>query len=215
MSKKTIGIIVAVVVICAGAFGGWMYHSAKLDKMRNAGAKELAGIVVLDDYREAQQEEVSRILEDSEAKINKAKDKAAVDAVLDEARTSVAAVKTAAQLDAEEGAAALDEITSLDQYRTKQQKKVKKILDEAKAAVAQADSPEAIQEIIKDAKDRIAKIKTDKQLTAEEKAAAEKKAQEEAEAAAAAARQKQQAAQSGSRSNSSGGCVSNDAANYY
>ena len=69
VSKKTIGIIVAVVVICAGVFGGWMYHSAKLDKMRSAGTKELAGIAVLDDYREEQQKEISRILEDSEAKV--------------------------------------------------------------------------------------------------------------------------------------------------
>ena len=212
MNKKAIVIIVAVVLICAGAFGGWMYHSAQIDKMRNAGVKELHGIVTLDDYREAQQKEINEVLSASEAKINESKDQKAVDEVISDAKKAVAEIKTASQLDIEEGLASLEKSVDLNDYRKAQKKEVTKILDDAKASIEKADDTETIQAVIKDANKKIAKIKTDKQLTAEEeKAKKEAEARAAAEAAAAAKRNKTIS----KKSNNSGGCVGDDAENFY
>lgn len=212
MNKKTVIIIAAVVIVCAAAFGGWMVHSAKIDKMRSAGIKQLRAAVALDDYREEQQAEVNKILSDGEAEIKKSSSQSDIDKAVNDAKASVGEIKTSAQLDAEEGAVALEQSVSLGDYRDEQKKEVSKILDAAKASIAEADSAKAIQDIIKDAKKKIAKIKTDKQLTAEEKKAAEEAA---AQAAAAAAANARSSGSSNAGSSNANGCVGNNAANFY
>ena len=213
MKKKTGIIIAAVVVACGCAFGGWMYHSAQIDKMRNAGIETLHEGVVMDDYRDEQQEEMNAIFKKSEAEIMEAKDQESVDKINADAGKQIAEVKTDAQLDIEEGIETLEGSVKLKDYRDEQKKEVKKILKKAKKSIESAEDQKAIDKALKKAKNDIAEIKTDAQLTAEEEAAAE--AARQAAAAAAARANKSSGKKKSSGSSNSGGCVGNDASNFY
>ena len=55
-------IIVCAVVVAAGClFGGWTYHNAQIDKMRNQGIDSLHNIVSLSDYRQEEQKDIEKI----------------------------------------------------------------------------------------------------------------------------------------------------------
>lgn len=131
-----------------------------------------------------------------------------------------------------EGVANLESSVDMDAYREKQQKKIDKLVDEYTQQMMTAEDQETIDQYTEEFAEKIDSIKTDAELTAKEKAAAEKKRKEEEakrkaaeekarkeaeEAAAAAAAAAAQSSSSGSSggSKNSGGCVGNDASNFY
>lgn len=201
MKKKT-GIAIALaVLIAAGGAGGWMYHNAQIDKMRTAGIEAMKASVNLDNYRDGQKEEIEKIFADSEEKINQATDQETVDKIGQEASAQISEIKTDAQLDVEEGIKKLKSSVNLDDYRDEQKKEVQTILDDTEKAIKEAAGDKEIGKLIEEAGSKISEIKTDEQMTAEEQAAA---------AARRAASKK-----SSKKKKNSGGCVSNDASNFY
>lgn len=207
MKNKIFGIIAAVsVLVAAGITGGIMYHNAQIEKMRIAGVETLRSSVDLEIYREEQQKEVEKILDDGEQKIMECEEQEAVDQVNMEASAAIGEIKTDAELDIEEGIETLRSFVSLKDYRKEQKKEVKKILDDTEKKIRNASGEEEIGKLNKKAAKKISKIKTDAQLTAEE------------QAAWAAAQQwsssRRSSGRRSSRSNSNG-CVSDDASNFY
>lgn len=201
MKKKT-GIAIALaVLIAAGGAGGWMYHNAQIDKMRTAGIEAMKASVNLDNYRDGQKEEIEKIFADSEEIINQATDQETVDKIGQEASAQISEIKTDAQLDVEEGIKKLKSSVNLDDYRDEQKKEVQTILDDTEKAIKEAAGDKEIGKLIEEAGSKISEIKTDEQMTAEEQAAA---------AARRAASKK-----SSKKKKNSGGCVSNDASNFY
>ena len=214
--KKTIIIAVIVaVVIAACAVGAVAYHNNKIKEMRGDGIEKLRSSVSLEDYSDAQQREISSIIDVGEEKIAEAEKQQQVDEALEEATALIADVKTLSQM-REEGIQKLNDLVSLDDYRKKQQKKIKTILDDSEEKINEAESEADIANIIKNTATSLEKVKTDAELTKTEeeaaaKAAAEAEAARKRAAAAAAAKKKS----SGKKSSGSRGCVGNDAKNYY
>ena len=214
--KKTIIIAVIVaVVIAACAVGAVAYHNNKIKEMRGDGIEKLRSSVSLEDYSDAQQREISSIIDVGEKKIAEAEKQQQVDEALEEATALIADVKTLSQM-REEGIQKLNDLVSLDDYRKKQQKKIKTILDDSEEKINEAESEADIANIIKNTATSLEKVKTDAELTKTEeeaaaKAAAEAEAARKRAAAAAAAKKKS----SGKKSSGSRGCVGNDAKNYY
>ena len=208
--KKAI-IITAIVLVLGGggALGGWMYHSAKVDEMRNAGVKQLKSSVEMDAYRQDQQEEIQKILDNGEKAIMEAKDQETIDRINSESADSIKEIKTALELDKEEAIAKLKEDYPLKKYREDQQSEIKKMIADGEKAISESKSSEDIEKAVKSACSSMDEIKTDEQLTAEEEAA-------RAAAAAAAKKKKNSSKKKKKKNNSnSGGCVGNDASNFY
>lgn len=210
--KKAVIIAVVIAVIAGCAAGAVAYHNNKIKEMRDAGIEKLNASVSLDDYSEAQQKEITAILDTAEKKIAEAEKQKDVDAAQEEAAALISDVKTLAQM-REEGIEKLHELVSLKDYRKAQQKKIKAIFANAEEKINEAESEADIATIIKSAGSSISKIKTDKELTKEEeeaaaKAAAQAKAAQARAAAAAAGRSRK-------KSSRSRGCVGNDSKNYY
>ena len=193
--KKAIIIVIAVVVaVAACAVGAAAYHNNKIKEMREAGVRELNSSVSFDDYSKAQQDEIRSIIDAGGRKILEAEEQDQVDEAIEEANALIADVKTLAQM-REEGKEELEGLVSLDDYRKKQQKKIKEILSDSEEKIDEADSEADIKTIIKSASAMIDKVKTDAELTKEE----EEAAAAEAEAARAAAAAKAAASARSSR----------------
>lgn len=99
------GVIAAVVVaLLAGCgFGGWKYYeNKKIEEMRQAGVAELQASVKLEDYREAEQQQINEIIETAEAEIMKSENQASVDTLIKGATTEFSDLKTDAQYTKEE-----------------------------------------------------------------------------------------------------------------
>lgn len=199
MSNKKGIIIALIVLIAAGAGGAWVYHNAQIEKMRTAGIEALNDSVSLEDYRDSEKREVEEILVASEEKINACDEQEDIDAINKEAVEQISEIKTAVQLDKEEAIEKLKESVSLDDYRDKQKKTVKKIIKETEEAVNNASDEEEINKIIEEATAEIAEVKTDAQLTAEEEAAASKAS----------------SGSSSKKSSNSQGCVGGGSKNFY
>lgn len=117
-----------------------------------------------------------------------------------------------------DGIAALNATVNLDDYRKKQQKKIKKILTEGEEAINACEKQEEVDKIVEETPEKFKDIKTDAQLTKEEEEEAARKAEEERkaeEARQAELARQQAAAASSSSSNKSSGCVGNDSSNFY
>ncbi|MDT2866315.1 hypothetical protein [Vagococcus carniphilus] len=140
------------------------------------------------DYRESEQKAITKILEVTNTKIDGAKDKASVDTLVKEAKTSLDKVKTDKELTAEEAANTAKELaayketskTSLSEYKNKsdyresEQEAIAKILEATNTKIDGAKDKASINELVKEAKSALDKVKTDKELTAEETATAAK-----------------------------------------
>ena len=126
-----------------------------------------------------------------------------------------------------DGIAKREQTSDTDDYRTKEKKVVKGIISDAKDKINKADSRDEVDKIISDAKKKVSDVKTAAQYKKEEaaEAAAKKKAAEKA-AEEASRQQKTQNTQkqqnqnssggsSGGSQKNSGGCVNDDASNYY
>ena len=122
------------------------------------------------------------------------------------------------------GYTALESVVNPEDYREAERAEVEDIIKEHHDAISTLTTQEEVAEEIEAATEEISGIKTDAQLTAEEEEA-RKKAEEEAKRKAEeeARRQAEEAARQAAASSSSssggssnsGGCVGNDADNWY
>ena len=82
------------------------FKTAAAYAMEEEGIAKLKDSVKLDDYREAEQKEIKKILKNAEEKITEAADQAEIDALVEKAVAKIGELKTDAQYAEEEAAAA-------------------------------------------------------------------------------------------------------------
>jgi len=201
--KKSTAAVLAALLIAACAGDVYMTHQAEIKAMQDEGVKSLAAVVDLNDYREAEKEEIGGILDSTEAAIRESEDQAEVDQLIADAGKEIEKIKTDAELSKEEGAEKLKASVDLSLYREAEQTETEKILKETNKKINKAEDPAEIDSMIEEASSKIAEFKTDEEYTAEEEAA-------RAAAAAAANKQKSKKKSSGSQ-----GCVGKDADLFY
>ena len=64
--KKGVAAVIAALLIAACAGGAWYVHDTKIKEMQSAGIETLKASVDLDAYREAEQQEINAVLEETE-----------------------------------------------------------------------------------------------------------------------------------------------------
>lgn len=191
--KRSTAVIIAVLLIAACIADVYQTHLAEIRAMQDEGVKRLAASVDLGAYREAEQKDISAILEKAEAGIRGSEDQEEIDRLIEKAVAKTEGFKTdAVYATEEEGVAKLKAAVDLDDYREAEQTEIKKILDSTEAAILESEDPDEIEKLIKDAAAKFGEFKTDAEYTAEEEAARQ----------AAASRQKKK-----KRKRSSRGCV--------
>lgn len=193
MKKSTAAVLAALLIAACGA-DVYQAHLAEIEAMQNEGVAALAQTVDPSLYRQPEQEKIDEILSSTEAAIRESKDQAEIDQMVEKASEEFAGLKTDAEYTEEEGVEKLEASVDLDQYREAEQKEIKKILKETKAAILEAGDKAEIEALIKEASDKFAEFKTDAQYAAEEEAARQ--------AAAAASKKSKKKKSSGSQ-----GCV--------
>ena len=153
---------------------------------KTAAKAELASYKKASDYREAQQTELANAILIGNAAIDAATDAAGVSAAVAKAKATVDAIKTDAQLTAEEPTAAktsakaeLAAYKNAADYREAQQTELANAVSAGNAAIDAAKDAAGISTALANAKAAIDAIKTDAQLTAEELAAAKTSAKAE------------------------------------
>ena len=145
---------------------------AELDNYKNA-----------DDYRAAEQADLANAITAGKEAIDAAADADAVATALANAKAAIDAIKTDAELTAEEAAAALaqaktdakaelDNYKNADDYRAAEQADLANAITAGKEAIDAAADADAVATALANAKAAIDAIKTDAELTAEEEAAA-------------------------------------------
>ena len=202
MNKK-IGIIIGSVIVAAGCIvGGYFFHNAQIEKAQEESISQINKSVSMDDYREAQQQEVQAIIDSYDKKIHNTKDKSKMEKYVNSAKKEIGEIKTDAEITEEvqnHGIKELNGIVNLDDYREAQRNEIEGILKDSTDEIKKVKTTEEADKIVKEAKENIANYKTDAELTAAE------------QAAAAAAKSKS----SKGSSKGSKGCVGNDASNFY
>ena len=162
-------------------------EEASLTQIKENAKAELAGYKDLDDYRQAQKQEIADLITSGNSKIDAAADADAVQTALANAKAALDEVKTDKQLAAEEAEAektafekakadALSEIEnykSASDYRYAQRKELSAQIAEGKANIEAAGSIAAVERALANAKSALDRIKTSAQLDAEEAAEAE------------------------------------------
>lgn len=141
-----------------------------------------------DDYRAAQKTELADAISDGKDAIGRAADIAGVESALAAAKEAMDAIKTDAQLTAEELTAAkeaakteLENYKDADDYRAAQKTELATAIEAGKTAIDSVGAIADVDGALAAAKAEIDKIKTDAQLTAEELAAAKSAAKTELE----------------------------------
>jgi hypothetical protein len=148
----------------------------------------------MEQYREPEKEQITAIIENTEAEIRESEDQAEIDAMIEKAVAETADFKTDAVYSMEEdGIAKLEESIDLTLYREAEQKKIQKILDSTEDKIRESEDKDEIASLVKKAVKKTAEFKTDAEYTAEEEAARQ--------AAAAAASKKSK------KRSSSQGCI--------
>ena len=130
--SSIIALISAILVI---GLCGWDAYEAKITNMQNEGIAALEASVNIDDYREAEQAQISDIITDTTAKIRETRDANEVKALVEAAASEFAELKTDAQYTAEEEAARKAE---LERKRKEEEARKKAEAEAAAAAAAQA-----------------------------------------------------------------------------
>ena len=148
-----------------------------LEDAKTAAKAELECYAKAEDYREAQQAELTAAIEAGKAAIDAAVDVAAVDSALSAAKTVIDGIKTDAELTAEEEAAALaaaktDAKAALDafanpaDYREAQQAELATAIANGKTAIDGAADVASVEAALAAAKAAIDAIDTDAEITA-------------------------------------------------
>ena len=159
-----------------------------VERYKAAAKAELENYKDPADYREAQQAELSAAVNAGNDAIDAAANMGAVATALANAKTAIDAIKTDAELTAEELAAAkadakaeLESYKDPADYREAQQAELTAAVNAGNDAIDAAANMEAVATALADAKLAIDAIKTDAELTAEELAAAKADAKAELE----------------------------------
>ena len=194
MKKSTAAIMAALLVAACGAD----VYQTRIADMRNEGVTALTTAVDTSLYREAEQKEIEKILDRTEAAIRESKDQTEIDKLVEKAVADTAGFKTDSQYAIEEeGIEKLAASVDLKLYREAEQKEIKKILDSTEKAIRETADQKEIDSLVKEAAGKFKDFKTDAEYTAEEEAARQ--------AAAAAAAQRNSSKKK--KSSSSQGCV--------
>ena len=150
----------------------------ELDFQKILSIEILEGSVDPADYRDAQKTELEKAISDGTEAINEATTPNDVEYALEIALSAVFAIKTDAELTAEELDAAkfyakdaLDNYVNADDYRADEQTALANAIRDGKAAIDAAADTDAVATALAAAKAAIDDIKTDAELTAEEEAA--------------------------------------------
>ena len=196
--KKSTAAVIAILLVAACIGDVYHTHQAEIRAMQNSGYEALKAAVNPELYREPEKTEVVEILESTEASISESEDQAEIDALIEKAVADTAGLKTDAVYATEEaGIAKLKKSVDLDLYRAAERNEIQEILDSTEEAISKSEDQAEINALIKKAKAKFGKFKTDAEYTAEEEAA-----RQAAEAAAAASRKSKKKKSSGSQ-----GCV--------
>ena len=197
MKKSTAAFLAALLIAGCGA-DVYLTHQAEIKAMQDDGAAKLAAAIDMEQYREPEKEQITAIIENTEAEIRESEDQAEIDAMIEKAVAETADFKTDAVYSMEEdGIAKLEESIDLTLYREAEQKKIQKILDSTEDKIRESEDKDEIASLVKKAVKKTAEFKTDAEYTAEEEAARQ---------AAAAAASKKSKKKSKKRS-SSQGCI--------
>ena len=159
----------------------FQFKSFDLEAYKEEAKTALANYKDPDDYRSAQQTELTNIINSGNDAIDAATISDGVDAALAAAKQQLDAVKTDAELTAEEAAAALaqakvdakaelDNYKAASLYREAQQTELATAIANGKAAIDEAADIAGVNTALANAKTAIDAIKTDAQLTEEEAA---------------------------------------------
>ena len=156
--------------------------AAELAQAKTDAKDALDNYKSADDYRADEQVDLANTIADGKQAIDAATTVAEVNTALANAKAAIDAIKTDAQLTAEEAAAALaqakadakdalDNYKSADDYRADEQVDLANTIADGKQAIDAAADAEAVATALANAKAAIDAIKTDAELTAEEAAA--------------------------------------------
>ena len=156
--------------------------AAELAQAKTDAKDALDNYKSADDYRADEQVDLANTIADGKQAIDAATTVAEVNTALANAKAAIDAIKTDAQLTAEEAAAALaqakadakdalDNYKSADDYRADEQVDLANAIADGKQAIDAAADAEAVATALANAKAAIDAIKTDAELTAEEAAA--------------------------------------------
>ena len=153
----------------------------ELAAAKEAAKAELATYTDAADYREAQQAELEAAINDGNQNIDTATSTDAVTTALANAKAAIDAIKTDAQMTADELAdakeaakAELATYTDAADYREAQQAELEAAINEGSDEIDAAATIDNVTAALNSAKKAIDMIKTDAQLTAEEQLAAAK-----------------------------------------
>ena len=146
-----------------------------LDTVKKNAIKELENYLDKENYRENEQKEIDKIIDEAKEKIDNATTIEEINKIKEDTKQELDKVKTDKELTQEELEKAKEEAKNelenyLDKenYRENEQKEIDKIIDDAKEKIDNATTIEEINKIKEDTKQELDKVKTDKDLTQEE-----------------------------------------------
>ena len=153
--------------------------NVELPVMKAAAGLEIDNYKNASDYRTAQQTELATTISNGKIAIDEAVSVEAVNTALTNAKVIIDAIKTAAELTAEEAAqalvdaktaakTALDNYKNASAYRTAQQTELAAAISNGKSAIDEAADAQAVNTALANTKSVIDAIKTNAQLIAEE-----------------------------------------------
>ena len=166
-----------------------------LDQIKANAKAELAAYKNADDYRANEQAILATVLTTANGEIDACGEPTAIAEIVAEAKEELDAIKTDAEYDAEENAAALAQAKenakaelaaykNADDYRTAEQVEIAGILAAASNDIDACETTDAIAVVVADVKADLDAVKTDAQLTEAENAAAAALAQAKEDAKA-------------------------------
>ena len=154
-----------------------------LDTVKKNAIKELENYLDKENYRENEQKEIDKIIDEAKEKIDNATTIEEINKIKEDTKQELDKVKTDKELTQEELDKAkeeakkeLENYLDKENYRENEQKEIDKIIDEAKEKIDNATTIEEINKIKEDTKQELDKVKTDKELTQEELEKAKKEA---------------------------------------
>ncbi|WP_373215738.1 Ig-like domain-containing protein [Ruminococcus sp. 5_1_39BFAA] len=148
----------------------------EVEENRENAEKELDAYVDWTKYAPEQQDVIKEILDQFKETLGSLRDEEAIDLTVEKAKNLISSIKTDSQVTEEklqpikdEAKTTLDTYVNMSDYREAEQQKLALITALAKLDIVAASSQEEIDEIVEAAKAEMVQVKTDAQLTEEEK----------------------------------------------
>ena len=148
----------------------------ELEKAKEEAKNELENYLDKENYRENEQKEIDKIIDEAKEKIDNATTIEEINKIKEDTKQELDKVKTNEELTKaeelekakEEAKNELKNYLDKENYRENEQKEIDKIIDAAKEKIDNATTIEEINKIKEDTKQELDKVKTDKELTQEE-----------------------------------------------